>query len=108
MAWSPNAGACGSCARQGATYLSTTRSAPRPEVPQAQRKLSFKEKHALETLPVTMKKLENEIGTLAPIETLTSETQVANAEQALLNAQIQFVTAQKLGRNFRTRRLLAR
>ena len=38
--------------------------APRPEAPQAQRKLSFKEKHALETLPATMKKLENEIGAL--------------------------------------------
>lgn len=34
-----------------------------------------------------------EIGTLAPIETTTSETQVANAEQALLNAQIQWRTA---------------
>lgn len=41
-----------------------TSSAPKPEAPQAQRKLSFKEKHALETLPATMKKLENEIGTL--------------------------------------------
>ena len=38
--------------------------APRPEASQGQRKLSFKEKHALETLPVTMKKLENEIGAL--------------------------------------------
>ncbi len=38
--------------------------APKPDMPQAQRKLSFKEKHALETLPATMKKLENEIGTL--------------------------------------------
>ena len=38
--------------------------APRPEAPQAQRKLSFKEKHALETLPATMKKLESEIATL--------------------------------------------
>ena len=38
--------------------------APKPDAPQAQRKLSFKEKHALETLPATMKKLENEIGTL--------------------------------------------
>ena len=35
-----------------------------------------------------------EIGTLAPIETLTSETQVANAEQALLNAQIGWRTAE--------------
>jgi outer membrane protein TolC len=35
-----------------------------------------------------------EIGTLAPIETTTSETQVANAEQALLNAQIQARTAE--------------
>ena len=42
----------------------TTSSTPRSEAPQAQRKLSFKEKHALETLPATMKKLENEIGTL--------------------------------------------
>ena len=38
--------------------------ASRPEAPQAPRKLSFKEKHALETLPATMKKLENEIGAL--------------------------------------------
>jgi ATP-binding cassette subfamily F protein uup len=37
---------------------------PKPEAPAAQRKLSFKEKHALETLPKTMKKLEDEIGTL--------------------------------------------
>jgi ATP-binding cassette subfamily F protein uup len=43
---------------------SSSSSAPKPEAPQAQRKLSFKEKHALETLPATMKKLENEIGTL--------------------------------------------
>lgn len=35
-----------------------------------------------------------DIGTLAPIETTTSETQVANAEQALLNAQIQWRTAE--------------
>ena len=41
-----------------------TSSASKPEQPQAQRKLSFKEKHALETLPATMKKLENEIATL--------------------------------------------
>ena len=32
--------------------------------PQAKRKLSFKEKHALETLPGEIKKLENEIATL--------------------------------------------
>jgi ATP-binding cassette subfamily F protein uup len=42
--------------------------APSPQAaaapPQAQRKLSFKEKHALETLPATMKKLESEIATL--------------------------------------------
>ena len=41
-----------------------TASTPRSEAPQAQRKLSFKEKHALETLPVTMKKLEAEIAAL--------------------------------------------
>jgi outer membrane protein TolC len=35
-----------------------------------------------------------EIGTLAPIETTTSETQVANAEQALLNAQITWTNAE--------------
>jgi outer membrane protein TolC len=35
-----------------------------------------------------------DIGTLAPIETTTSETQVANAEQALLQAQTQWVTAE--------------
>jgi outer membrane protein TolC len=39
-------------------------------------------------------KTKVEIGTLAPIETTTSETQVANAEQALLNAQIQWRTAE--------------
>jgi ATP-binding cassette subfamily F protein uup len=39
-------------------------SQPRTESAQAQRKLSFKEKHALETLPATMKKLESEIATL--------------------------------------------
>ena len=39
-------------------------SAPRSEAPQPQRKLSFKEKHALETLPGTMKSLEAEIATL--------------------------------------------
>ena len=44
-------------AQQGAAVL---RPAPADEAPQAQRKLSFKEKHALETLPATMKKLENE------------------------------------------------
>jgi ATP-binding cassette subfamily F protein uup len=37
---------------------------PRMDSQQAQRKLSFKEKHALETLPATMKKLESEIATL--------------------------------------------
>jgi outer membrane protein len=35
-----------------------------------------------------------EIGTLAPIETTTSETAVANAEQSLLNAQISARTAE--------------
>jgi outer membrane protein len=35
-----------------------------------------------------------EIGTLAPIETTTSETQAANAEQALLAAQITWQTAE--------------
>ncbi len=39
-------------------------------------------------------KTKVEIGTLAPIETTTSETQVANSEQALLNAQIQWRTAE--------------
>ena len=47
-----------------AEVAKSSSSAPKAEVPQAQRKLSFKEKHALETLPATMKKLENEIGTL--------------------------------------------
>ena len=37
---------------------------PPPEAPQPQRKLSFKEKHALETLPATIKSLESEIGAL--------------------------------------------
>jgi ABC transport system ATP-binding/permease protein len=37
---------------------------PRTQTQQAQRKLSFKEKHALETLPATMKTLESEIATL--------------------------------------------
>jgi ATP-binding cassette subfamily F protein uup len=44
---------------------------PQPDAPQAQRKLSFKEKHALETLPTTMKALENEISAL--------ETRLADA-----------------------------
>jgi ABC transport system ATP-binding/permease protein len=39
-------------------------SQPRTESAQAQRKLSFKEKHALETLPANMKTLEAEIATL--------------------------------------------
>jgi outer membrane protein len=39
-------------------------------------------------------RIKVEIGTLAPIETTTSEAQVANAEQALLNAQIQWRTAE--------------
>jgi ATP-binding cassette subfamily F protein uup len=39
-------------------------SAPRSETATTQRKLSFKEKHALETLPATIMKLEDEIGTL--------------------------------------------
>jgi HAE1 family hydrophobic/amphiphilic exporter-1 len=43
-----------------------------------------------------------EIGTLAPIETTTSETQVANAQRDLLNAQIQWRTAE-----LNLRRLLA-
>ena len=43
---------------------SSSAPAQKSEAPPAQRKLSFKEKHALETLPATMKKLETEIGTL--------------------------------------------
>lgn len=39
-------------------------------------------------------KTKVEIGTLAPIETTTSETQVANAEQAVLNARITWTTAE--------------
>jgi len=35
-----------------------------PAAPAAKRKLSFKEKHALETLPAQIKKLENEIARL--------------------------------------------
>jgi len=35
-----------------------------------------------------------EIGTMAPIETTTSETQMVNAEQALLNAEISWQTAE--------------
>ncbi|MCB1377070.1 MAG: ATP-binding cassette domain-containing protein [Alphaproteobacteria bacterium] len=38
--------------------------APPPAAPQAQRKLSFKEKHALETLPAEMAALQAEIGGL--------------------------------------------
>ena len=38
--------------------------APKPEAAAAQRKLSFKEKHALETLPASIKALESEIATL--------------------------------------------
>jgi ATP-binding cassette subfamily F protein uup len=41
-----------------------TTSAQKPETVQQQRKLSFKEKHALETLPSRMKLLEEEIATL--------------------------------------------
>ena len=51
-------------ARKVKAESSKTSAAPKPESQQAQRKLSFKEKHALETLPTTMKKLEDEIGTL--------------------------------------------
>lgn len=40
-------------------------------------------------------RIKVEIGTLAPIETTTSETQVANAEQALLGAQIQWINAEQ-------------
>jgi outer membrane protein TolC len=43
-----------------------------------------------------------EIGTLAPIETTTSQTQVVNAEQALINAQVQWRNAENA-----LRRLLA-
>ena len=50
--------------RLKAEAAKSSASQPRPEPPQAQRKLSFKEKHALETLPATMKKLEAEIATL--------------------------------------------
>ena len=50
---------------------SETSASAAPQTPQAQRKLSFKEKHALETLPAAMKKLEDEIGTL--------ETKLADA-----------------------------
>ena len=39
-------------------------------------------------------KIRVEIGTMAPIETTTSETQVANAEQALLNAEIGWRTSE--------------
>ncbi len=47
-----------------AEAVKSASSAPQPQAQQSQRKLSFKEKHALETLPATMKTLENEIGTL--------------------------------------------
>ncbi|HUF48390.1 MAG TPA: TolC family protein [Vicinamibacterales bacterium] len=39
-------------------------------------------------------KIRVEIGTMAPIETTTSETQVVNAEQAVLNAEIAWQTAE--------------
>jgi len=39
-------------------------------------------------------KIRVEIGTMAPIETTTSETQVVNAEQAVLNAEISWQTAE--------------
>ncbi len=39
-------------------------------------------------------KIRVEIGTMAPIETTTSETQVVNAEQALVNAEISWQTAE--------------
>jgi ATP-binding cassette subfamily F protein uup len=51
-------------ARKVKSEATKSSGAPRGEAPQAQRKLSFKEKHALETLPATIKKLESEIATL--------------------------------------------
>jgi outer membrane protein len=39
-------------------------------------------------------KIRVEIGTMAPIETTTSETQVVNAEQAVVNAEISWQTAE--------------
>ncbi len=54
----------GVAARKVKAEAAKSSAAPKPESQQAQRKLSFKEKHALETLPTTMKKLEDEIGTL--------------------------------------------
>src|SRR5262249_33091027 len=39
-------------------------------------------------------KIKVEIGTLAPIDTVQSEAQVATSEQQLLNAQIQWQTAE--------------
>jgi ABC transport system ATP-binding/permease protein len=53
---------CGSAQGEGGAREVTSQ--PRTASAQAQRKLSFKEKHALETLPATMKKLEAEIATL--------------------------------------------
>ena len=51
-------------ARKVKAEAAKSSAAPRAEQPQSQRKLSFKEKHALETLPAKIKKLEDEIGTL--------------------------------------------
>ena len=51
-------------ARKAKVETVRSSTAARAEAPQSQRKLSFKEKHALETLPARMKALEDEIGTL--------------------------------------------
>lgn len=54
------------------------------------------QRHALELAQRQFEdnKLRVEIGTMAQIETTTSETQVVNAEQALLNAEISWQTAE--------------
>jgi ATP-binding cassette subfamily F protein uup len=51
-------------ARKAKAEPARSSAAPRAETPALQRKLSFKEKHALETLPATMKTLETEIAAL--------------------------------------------
>ena len=54
----------GVAARKTRAELARPAPPPQPDAQQPQRKLSFKEKHALETLPAAIKALESEIGTL--------------------------------------------
>ncbi|MHB2167343.1 ABC-F family ATP-binding cassette domain-containing protein [Alsobacter sp. R-9] len=57
--------------------------APQPAAPAAKRKLSFKEKHALETLPATMEKLAAEI---ARIDAALADPQLYTRDPARFSA----------------------